>query len=89
MKKTDRGKPLCEIKNIPIDIAAEILGIHSQSLRLGLQRNEMPIGFAMKTSENYTYHISYEQLKNYVGIDRINDYEKQKLTEMSGTQISQ
>lgn len=67
-----------EMKKIPLPIVANILGLSIQTIRLGLQRNELPIGFAVKTSSQYTYHISYEQLKNYVGIERIQEYENAK-----------
>ncbi len=82
-------KKLETMKKIPLPIVADILGLSVQTLRLGLQRNELPIGFAVKTSSQYTYHISYEQLKNYVGVESLQNYENQKMTEMSGTQISQ
>lgn len=67
-----------EMKKIPLPIVSKILGLSIQTIRLGLQRKELPIGFAVKTSSQYTYHISYEQLKNYVGIERIREYENAK-----------
>ena len=69
---------LKDMKNIPISVVAEILGMAKHSVRLGLQRNELPIGSAIKTSSRYNYHVSYELLKNYVGIERIKKYEESK-----------
>lgn len=67
---------LKDMKKIPLPIVAEILGISQQTLRLGLQRKELPIGSAIKTSSKYTYYVSYELLKNFVGIEKINSYEE-------------
>lgn len=78
MKKSERNKKLSEMKNIPVDIVASILGINPHSLRLGMQRNEISIGSAIKTSSQYTYHISYEKLKEYVGIEKLEKYELER-----------
>lgn len=69
-------KQLKDMKKIPLPIVADILGISVQSVRLGLQRKEIPIGFAIKTSTEYTYHVSYEQLKKYVGEESLKKYEE-------------
>lgn len=67
---------LKEMKSIPISIVADILGKTQQYVRIGLQQQRLPIGSAVKMSSEWTYHISYELLKNYVGIERLVDYEK-------------
>lgn len=61
---------------VPVSIVAKILGKTEQYVRIGLQQQRLPIGSAVKTSSQWTYHISYELLKNYIGIDRIEAYEK-------------
>lgn len=66
---------LKEMKSIPISIVADILGKTQQYVRIGLQQQRLPIGSAVKMSSEWTYHISYELLKNYVGIERLVDYE--------------
>ena len=68
------------MKNIPINVAADLLNKSPQFIRIGLQNQRLPIGSAVKMSSQWTYHISYEMLKNYIGIDRINEYEN-KITE--------
>ena len=68
---------LSEMPNIPTRIVAELLGKNEQWVRLGLQRNQLPIGVAIQTSTQYSYHISYEQLKKYIGEERIKTYENQ------------
>jgi len=67
------------MKNIPINIVAEIIGKSQQFVRIGLQQKTLPIGSAVKMSSEWTYHVSYELLKNYIGLERINNYEKSKM----------
>lgn len=67
------------MKSIPIHIVADILGKSQQFVRVGLQQQTLPIGSAVKLSSEWCYHVSYELLKNYVGIERINAYEKEKI----------
>lgn len=64
-----------EMKNIPVQVVAEILGVSPQFVRIGLQQKTLPIGSAVKLSSKWTYHISYELLKNYVGEEKLLKYE--------------
>lgn len=52
---------------ITVKEAARQLGVSEQFVRLGLQRNELPIGAAVKMSSRWTYHISETRLREYVG----------------------
>lgn len=63
-----------EQKNIPVQVVAEILGVSPQFVRIGLQQKTLPIGSAVKLSSKWSYHISYELLKNYVGEDKLLKY---------------
>lgn len=63
-----------ELKNIPVQVVAEILGVSPQFIRIGLQQKTLPIGSAVKTSSKWTYHISYELLKNYIGEEKLLKY---------------
>jgi len=56
------------VSKITINEVASLLGISPQSLRLGLQRNELPFGSAIKTSDRYTYVIYEKKLKEYLDI---------------------
>ena len=49
------------------DVAAR-LGCSPQTVRLGLQRGELPFGAAIKTSSKYTYIIYADKLKDYIGL---------------------
>lgn len=51
---------------ITISEVAKQLGISPQSLRLGLQRGEIPFGTAIKTSGKYTYLIYEKKLREFL-----------------------
>lgn len=53
--------------NISVKEAAEILGKSQQFVRIGLQRQLLPFGTAVKMSTKWTYHISPKLLKEYIG----------------------
>ena len=61
-------------KNIPVKVVAEILGVSEQFVRIGLQQKTLPIGSAVKLSSKWTYHISYELLKEYIGEEKLLNY---------------
>lgn len=50
-----------------VNEAAKILGKSPQFVRIGLQRGVLPIGTAVKMSSRWTYYVSEEQLRKYVG----------------------
>lgn len=52
---------------ITVPEVAKILRKSEQFVRIGLQRNILPFGVAIKTSSKYSYHISPKLLKEYIG----------------------
>lgn len=55
-------------KNIPVEVAAKLLGKSEQFVRVALQRGLAPFGFATKiTGQKYSYHISPKLLEQYQG----------------------
>ncbi|OEH53149.1 hypothetical protein AQ616_17875 [Oceanobacillus sp. E9] len=56
-----------ETLNVKVSDAAKVLGKSEQFVRVGLQRNILPIGTAIKLSSRWTYHISPKKLRDYVG----------------------
>lgn len=58
-----------KILNVSVKDAARILGKSEQFIRIGLQRNLLPIGTAVKMSSKWTYHISPKLLKDYAGVE--------------------
>lgn len=57
-----------QVLNIKVSDAARILGKSEQFVRVGLQRNILPIGTAVQMSSKWTYHISPKLLEEYTGI---------------------
>lgn len=47
--------------------AAKLLGKGEQFIRIGLPRNILPFGCAVKMSSKWTYYISEPRLKEYIG----------------------
>ena len=57
------------IKNIPPVVAGELMGKSPQFIRIGLQRNLLPFGQAVKlNARQYTYYISPKRFVEYTGI---------------------
>lgn len=55
------------MRRVTVSEVAKILGKSEQFVRIGLQRNILPFGVAVKTSSKYSYHISPKLLKEYIG----------------------
>jgi len=53
--------------NISVKEAAEKLGKSEMFIRVGLRQGRLPIGTAVKTSSQWSYHISPKLLKEYIG----------------------
>ena len=51
---------------LTISNVAKQLNISQQSLRLGLQRGDLPFGHAIKTSGKYTYVLYEKKLKEFI-----------------------
>lgn len=54
-------------KNLPVEVAAKIMGKSKQFVRVGLQRGLFPFGSAVKLSSRWTYYISPQKFYEYVG----------------------
>lgn len=55
------------MRKISIKEAAAIMGKSEQFVRIGLQRDLLPIGKAIKMSSQYTYYISPKLLQDFTG----------------------
>lgn len=55
------------IGKITVVEAAKILHVSDQFVRVGMQRNVLPIGTALKMSSKWTYQISAGLLEKYSG----------------------
>lgn len=58
---------MTEPQNIKVSDAAKMIGKSQQFVRIGLQRNILPFGFAVQMSSVWTYHISPKLLSEYIG----------------------
>lgn len=56
-------------RSISIRKAAKLMGKGEQFIRIGLQRGTLPIGYALKIGNKYSYYISPKQFKDVTGID--------------------
>jgi len=56
-----------EKRNISVKEAAKLMGKSEMFVRIGLQRDILPIGNAVKLSSKYTYYISPKLLEEYIG----------------------
>mgnify|MGYP003179682127 CR=1 FL=1 len=57
-------------ENVPVTVAAEVMGKDQQFIRLALIRGLLPIGIAMKIDESnnrYNYYISPKLFWEYTG----------------------
>ena len=56
------------MRNVPVRVAAALMGKGGQFIRLGLQRKILPFGWAVKTGKkNWSYYISPAELMRYTG----------------------
>ncbi len=59
-----------EGRNVPVTVAARIMGKSPSFIRIGLQRGLLPFGVAFKTDEahqQYDYYISPAQFAEFTG----------------------
>ena len=57
-----------EIKKVPVQLAAAIMGKSVQFVRCGLRAGKLPFGTACKmTGNTYSYYISSKLFMNYIG----------------------
>lgn len=57
--------------NVPVTVAADLLGKSQMYIRTGLQNGRLPFGSAVQTSSHWSYHIAPKALKAYVVGDRV------------------
>lgn len=60
---------MADLQSVKVSDAAKVLGKSEQFVRIGLQRNLLPFGVAVKMSSRWTYHISPKLLAEYVAVE--------------------
>ena len=59
-----------KVLNLPVPVAAKLMGKNPQFIRIGIRSGSLPIGRAVKTSENhYDYYISPVKFAQETGVD--------------------
>jgi hypothetical protein len=53
-----------------VEEAAAIMGKSMQFVRIGLQKERLPFGSAVKMSKKWTYYISRSKFYEYVGCEQ-------------------
>lgn len=71
-------------RNISIKKAAATMAKSEQFVRLGLQRQILPFGSAIKVSSKWTYYISPNKFYEYIGVESISD--EKELAESKGVE---
>lgn len=56
------------MKNVSVTLAAKVMDKCPQFVRIGLQRDLLPFGKAVKMSSRYTYYINPNQFCEYIGM---------------------
>lgn len=54
--------------NVKVSLAARLMQKSDQFIRIGLQRNLLPFGTAVKVGNRYNYHISAAKFCDYMGL---------------------
>lgn len=54
--------------NLNLQIAAALMGKSEQFVRIGLQQGVLPFGAAVKNKTRYSYYISPEKFRAFLGI---------------------
>lgn len=64
-------------KNLTIKEVAHLLGKSEMFVRIGIQRNILPFGVAIKLPEHerYSYHIPPAEVCKYLGVNRLQNLE--------------
>ena len=65
-------------EKLTINDVAEILDKSPQYIRIGLQQQRLPFGTAVQMSSEWSYHISKKLLEDYIGIEKVASYFKEK-----------
>lgn len=66
-----------KLKLMKVKVAAPILGITEQALRLGLQQKVFPFGVAVKHKEQYRYYIFEDKFDKYIKKEEFNEEKKE------------
>lgn len=59
----------CALANVPVAMAAKLMGVSEEFIRIGLQRGTLPFGYAVKINgSRFTYYISPKKFTDHTGV---------------------
>lgn len=67
-EKECRTKTEQQVYNLPVETAAELMGVSMDFVYNGLRDGVLPFGWAVKNSSIWTYYISSAKFTEYTGI---------------------
>lgn len=56
------------MNRLSVSKTAELMNVSEQFIRVGLQKGQLPFGYAVKTSSKWTYFISPAKFTEATGI---------------------
>ena len=67
---------LKDYSNVPVSVAARLLDVSPNYIRIGLQRNRLPFGTAVQMTDGgkWTYQISPGLLEEYINGRSLKNY---------------
>lgn len=54
-----------------IQKAAKLMNVSEQFVRIGLQKGNLPFGYAVKMSSRWTYYIDSDKFKKETGLEEV------------------
>lgn len=54
-----------------IQKAAKLMNVSEQFIRVGLQKGNLPFGYAVKMSSKWTYYIDSDKFKKETGLEEV------------------
>lgn len=51
--------------------AAKLMNVSEQFVRVGLQKGNLPFGYAVKMSSRWTYYIDSDKFKKETGLEEV------------------
>lgn len=54
-----------------IQKAAKLMNVSEQFVRVGLQKGNLPFGYAVKMSSRWTYYIDSDKFKKETGLEEV------------------
>lgn len=69
------------VNRLSIKEAAALMNVSEQFIRIGMQRNLLPFGFAVKNKSKWCYYISPVKFTEATGIEVSMDTELEQINE--------